>query len=662
MPDGWPHNRSPFHAGEQQVQERQGVRAEMEAFARKVVRDRMPEQHRAFYAQLPYVLLGTVDARGRPWASLVPGRPGFLASRDVTTLEVAASPLPGDPLNGTLKPGAAVGVLGIKLETRRRNRLAGHIAGVRPDGFTIAVEQAFGNCPQYIQARTVEVAPAAKPVVVRGDSFDARTQALIAGADTLFIATAAADGADVSHRGGKPGFVRVEDERTFVFPDFAGNNHFNTVGNLVLEPRAGFLFVDFDRGDLVQLSGTTEIVWDGDEVCAFAGAERLIRFHVDEAVRLEGALPLRFAGDEASPMLVHTGSWQQAAETLAAERQRDTYLPYEVSGVARESEDIVSLVLRRADGRAVASHEPGQFLPIRLDIDGEPVTRTYTVSDAPNGETFRLSIKREGLVSSFLHEHAAPGFRLEAMAPRGVFTLDATSDRPVVLLSAGVGVTPMLAMLNRIVAEGRRTRYFRRTFFIHGARNGGTHAFGAHVRALSESHDSVTAHIRYSRPTADDRLGESHDSEGHVDLALIQRLLPLDDYDFYLCGPAPFMAALNDGLLGLGVRPERIHSEAFGPAAVPAPAQVVQRDPVAVSFADSGVEATWTPAAGTLLDLAESAGLEPAFSCRSGVCGTCATRLTSGAVDYPAPPLAPHGDDEVLLCQATPHGGVALDL
>ena len=699
MSDGWPHADPLFHEGELAVQERVGVRDKIGPFARRVVQDHMPDQHRAFYAKLPFVLIGSVDDEGRPWASLVAGHPGFMDTSDPRTLRIDAAPLAGDPLNETLNPDAPIGLLGIEPMTRRRNRMTGKIAAVRQDDFDIAVTQAFGNCPQYIQTRAINILPEidnpqAEHTLHRGDRFDEPTRRLIEQADTLFIATAYADdpdalsqGADVSHRGGKPGFVRVDNDRTFVFPDFSGNYHFNTIGNITLNPKAGFLFVDFETRDIVYMTGTAEIVWDGEEVNAFAGAERLIRFDLDEVIRVEESLPLQFDFDTYSPMLDHTGNWDHTAETIAAEKERNTYIPYEICDVRPESDVITSFHLRRADGKAPASHEPGQFLPIRLTIpsEDEPALRTYTLSDSPNGETYRLSIKKEGgqaLVSNYLHDNATKGFRLEAMAPRGKFVLDQSSERPVVLISGGVGITPMMAMANFIIAEGKRTREFRPTYFIHGAQNGRLHAFGDHLRQLAAEHETLTIHIRFSDPADSDRLGRTHDSEGYVDIDLLKTLLPFDDYDFYLCGPGPFMQSLYDGLTGIGVRDERIHYESFGPATVlkhnakptrvPAAGETVD-GPVAVTFADSDIAATWSPDSGTLLELAEAAGLNPNYACRSGVCGTCATRIRCGSVDYVEEPSAPHGDDEVLICCATPRSesgetscgedqGVVLDL
>jgi len=239
-----------------------------------------------------------------------------------------------------------------------------------------------------------------------------------------------------------------------------------------------------------------------------------------------------------------------------------------------------------------------------------------------------------------------------------------------VLISGGVGITPMIAMLNSIVREGERTRHRRRTTFIHGARNGRAHAFGNHLRDLAARHDNITAHVRYSHPDEMDELGENHDSEGFVDVDLLKSLLPLDDYEYYLCGPPPFMQSLYDGLIGLGVAGERIHYESFGPATVlrrdPDPSDLEDGDeggvdPISVTFAASGIEAAWTPDKGTLLELAETQGLAPAFACRSGICGTCATRIKCGSVDYVEDPSASRSDDEVLICCATPRAAAGAD-
>jgi predicted pyridoxine 5'-phosphate oxidase superfamily flavin-nucleotide-binding protein len=315
--DGWGHEASPFHAGELDVQRRVGVAGKMASHGRRAIRSFMPEQHRTFFAQLPFLVAGTVDAAGQPWASMLTGAPGFVASPDDTTLTVGADPQPGDPFAAGLTPDAPIGLLGIELPTRRRNRANGFIRSTGPNGFTVRVLQSFGNCPKYIQTRTAE--PAAPSIAAPriGRELDAADRALLSMADTFFIATAhlgedagIAGGVDVSHRGGKPGFVRVEGNRLTI-PDFTGNFYFNTLGNLAVEPRAGLLFPDFATGDLLQLAVTGEIIWDGPEVAEFQGAERLMRFTVTQVIRRPGALPFRWSTPDYSPALERTGVWNQ---------------------------------------------------------------------------------------------------------------------------------------------------------------------------------------------------------------------------------------------------------------------------------------------------------------------------------------------------------------
>lgn len=308
---------SPWHAGERQLQQRAGVAERMEAFGRKVIRDQLPEQHRDFYRQLPFVLLGSVDAESRPWASILEGAPGFAHSPEPRLLRLDSLLQAGDPAAAALEAGAAVGLLGIELHTRRRNRLNGQIQRIDPQGLTIAVEQSFGNCPKYIQLRQFELArgepEAALPAAERLDGLDQAARALIAGADTCFVASyiEQADGhraVDLSHRGGQAGFVRVEGD-CLTLPDFAGNLHFNTLGNLLLNPRAGLLFIDFSSGELLQLSGRTRLLLEGPEIQAFQGAERLWQLRVERLVRRPAALALRWQFQGYSPHSLQTGSW-----------------------------------------------------------------------------------------------------------------------------------------------------------------------------------------------------------------------------------------------------------------------------------------------------------------------------------------------------------------
>jgi hypothetical protein len=663
---------SPWHAGEKQLQERVGVAERMEAFGRKVIRDQMPDQHRDFYRQLPFMLFAAVDAEGRPWASILEGVPGFAHSPEPRLLQLDSRPQAGDPAAAALSVGAAIGMLGIELHTRRRNRLNGHIRQIDERGLSVAVEQAFGNCPQYIQLRQFEFSRSPSAVVPSPaeqlNGLDDAARELIASADTCFVASYVEhpDGSrsvDISHRGGQAGFVRVEGD-CLTLPDFAGNLHFNTLGNLLLNPRAGLLFIDFASGELLQLSGRTELILDGPEITTFQGAERLLQLQVERLVRRPAALTLRWQFQSYSPNSLLTGNWTEAAARQAAEALREQWRPLRVTRLVEESASIRSLYLQPADGAGLPLFQAGQHLPLRLRIDGQTLIRTYSLSSAPSDGFLRISVKREGLASTYLHEQIGVGSLLEARAPQGGFTLDAEQRRPLVLLAAGVGVTPLLAMLRETLYQNLRLRRTRRVWFIQSARNLAELAFSKElVELLQRGGEPIHALRLLSQPEAEAREGEDFELSGRIDIALLKTLLPFDDFDFYLCGPSGFTQSLYDELRALNIDDVRIHAETFGPSSLrrqpdqgshtlaQAPAAT---GPVPVLFQHSAKEARWTPDSGSLLQLAESRGLTPEFSCRGGSCGTCATRLLSGQVHYPIPPAESPTADTVLICCAVP--------
>ncbi len=679
---------SPWHAGESRLQQRLGVAERMAVFGRKVIRDYLPDQHRAFYGQLPFLLVGVVDADGNPWATVLEGQPGFLSSTDAKALRIGALPGPGDPAGPALALGSTVGLLGLEPHTRRRNRLNGTVTAVDGKGFLVGVSQAFGNCPQYIQTRTLNFAhqPGQQTPVAaeHGKALDDAARATIASADTFFIASyvdIAADtidsvtgrGVDVSHRGGKPGFIRIDGD-VLTIPDFAGNLHFNTLGNLLLNPRAGLTFVDFTTGDLLQLTGSTELVLEGDEVAAFQGAERLWRLKVEKFVRRRGALALRGTFGEYSPNSLLTGTWAEANGRQAAAALKRAWRPFRVARIVRESTSIVSFHLEPADGAGLPAYQAGQHLPIRLRRDAsEPaLIRTYTLSAAPSDGDFRISVKRDGAVSSYLHDQVAVGDLLEARAPEGGFVVDAAEHRPLVLISAGVGSTPMLAMLRHVVYEGLRTRRLRQTWFLHSARTAAERPFDTELAALIKLGNGAIQVVRaLSQPEGSATQGVNYDYRGRLSTDLLQAVLPFGDFDFYLCGPGAFTQDLYDGLRALRVPDDRIHAEAFGPSTLersqdPGQAALLpalappSTEPVHVVFAKSGKEARWLPGSGTLLELAEARGLTPEFSCRGGTCGTCRTAVLSGEVTYKTPPTAPVGAAESLICCAVPAAGQGL--
>lgn len=302
---------SPWHTGERQLQASAGAAERMAVIGPKVIRDHLPEQHRGFYPLLPYLLLGGVDEHGIPWATMLEGAPGFAHSPDSQTLQIDSLPAAGDPARSALHSGAAVGLLGIDLETRRRNRMNGNVAARGHDSFSVEVTQTFGNCPKYIQLRPVD-AIARKPgtLAQRTDRLDDAARSLIRNADTFFVASyAEVDGeraVDVSHRGGNRGFVRVEGD-VLTIPDFAGNLFFNTLGNLQLNPVAGLVFIDFESGDVLHLAGRTALILDGPQVAAFEGAQRVWTLSVEHVVWRPAALALRWRFDGFSPYSLAMG-------------------------------------------------------------------------------------------------------------------------------------------------------------------------------------------------------------------------------------------------------------------------------------------------------------------------------------------------------------------
>ncbi len=695
---------SPFHQGEQAAQSRLGVREKMERFGRQVIRDFMPEQHREFYNQLPFVFVGHADNDGWPWASILFNDPGFMYSSDDRILTINTVPVVGDPLADAIKKGARLGLLGIELTTRRRNRLAAHVTEHSKNGFQLHVDQAFGNCPQYIQTRELEMLDPnllPTPSIEHIHAFDEQAKTLIANSDTFFVAsyvdnhnpdsTLASEGADVSHRGGKPGFIRVDNDKTLTIPDYSGNFHFNTFGNFIENSKAGLLFVDFENGHLLTLTGTVEILWDSPETKYFEGAERLWTFRINHGRWIRHGLPLRWTLDQFSPSTLLTDTWEAAkkrqqanphnreehkseehkSEEHKSEEAKSKWLPYVVTKMIKESSVITSFYLE-AHEHQQPTFKPGQFLTVKADIKGQKQIRTYTLSSAPTDPHYRISVKREtstdnnvpdGIFSNYLHDNLNIGDTLYAKAPCGDFTFDTTEKRPAVLLAGGVGITPMVSMVRHALKEGMRTHFTRDITFIGAAKNKEQRSFFEELNTISESSGGkIRAFWSLGKIDKHLKHGEDFHHHGRISKALLQAILPLDDYDVYLCGPTSFMQATYELLRGLGISDARIYAEEFGSASLKRNADNATRlfsplpaaTEAIIEFTDSNVEQAWSKEDGSLLDFAEAHGLTPEFGCRSGQCGACKTKLVSGKVAYQTEHTSSINDDEVLLCCAVP--------
>ena len=344
-----------------------------------------------------------------------------------------------------------------------------------------------------------------------------------------------------------------------------------------------------------------------------------------------------------------------------------------VSKKARESDSVFSLELVPTDGKPLAIALPGQFVVVRLHPQQKdpPLLRSYSLSGPPSAECYRLGIKKEshGAASDYLATQVRVDDILEVSAPRGSFVLH-PGGRPIVLISAGIGVTPVLAMLHALAAGPSAGQ----VWWIHGARNGSEHPFAEEARRLIRSLPHCRSCVLYSQPRPEDEPGVHFDAPGHLKVALLERLGVGRDADFYLCGPSAFMQEFIAGLASWGVARDRVFTEIFGPGESNAPGQlqVSRHSPhpptglpgsgPRVSFARSGLEVSWDPAFKSLLELAEACDVAVRWACRTGVCHNCETALIAGAVRYSPQPLEPPAEGNLLTCCSNPQGDVILDL
>jgi ferredoxin-NADP reductase/MOSC domain-containing protein YiiM len=451
---------------------------------------------------------------------------------------------------------------------------------------------------------------------------------------------------------------------------------------VVAHHRPGFYFRVIEEGE----------VEAGDEIVkVLAGPEQMTVAEIDALLYLPGRD--RSGLERALRIPALSAGWRSSFETLLQqERGGDGttgktalapaagpapawagFRPLRVVDKRLEGSVVTSLTLEASDGRPLIAAAPGQFIVLRLKPAPEKpaLLRSYSLSGEPSDESWRLGVKREpnGAAGAYIGDRLKVGDVIDASAPRGAFTLT-QGDGPLVLLSAGIGLTPVLAMLHALAA-GKSPRDI---WWVHGARNGAEHAFAAEARALLKSLPRGHSHIRYSAPDPQDRPGVDFDGPGRVDLRVLQELGAPREADFYLCGPGAFMSALTADLMSWGVAAERLHSENFGSspsltpgvvAAPPRPPHLPDRaagsGPM-VSFARSNLALRWDSAFQSLLELAEACDVPVRWACRTGVCHNCQTGLIEGAVDYFIEPLTPPADGDLLICCSRPRADIALDL
>jgi ferredoxin-NADP reductase/MOSC domain-containing protein YiiM len=451
---------------------------------------------------------------------------------------------------------------------------------------------------------------------------------------------------------------------------------------LVAHHRPGFYLRVLEEGE----------VGAGDEFVKVAeGPERFTVADIDALLYLPGHRPDQLQRALRIPAL--SQGWKGSFEALAAQDGGNNpasgnrglspaagqppawpgFRPLRVARVARESAGVTSLTLESEDGSALPPALPGQFLVLRLQpaANMPVILRNYSMSGAPGAGTYRVSVKQEpdGQGSTFLSTQVKRGDVLEVSAPRGSFTLQ-PGEGPVVLLSAGIGATPVLAMLHALAAS----RSAREVWWLYGARNAAEHPFAREVRDLAAALPNFRKFVAYSGPAPKDRLGEDYDAPGRLSLTVLQQLGVPSRADFYLCGPPAFLRSFTQDLTNWGVASGRLHQEVFGPeesvtpgiSKAPArpphsPARVPGPGPM-VSFARSGLDVPWSPAYQSLLEFAEACDVPVKWSCRTGVCHTCECALIGGSVRYDPEPLDAPADGNVLICCSRPETPVELDL
>jgi ferredoxin-NADP reductase/MOSC domain-containing protein YiiM/ferredoxin len=446
---------------------------------------------------------------------------------------------------------------------------------------------------------------------------------------------------------------------------------------LVSHHRPGFYFRVLEEGE----------VQAGDEIIKLAsGPEGMPVAEVDALLYLPGhtrqqllralRIPALSPGWQASFQALLDGGPGSGNAGLAVTSPPPAWPGFRqltVTAITPEADSVISIRLEDSKGAPLPAPRPGQYLTVRLEPDDQQrsVLRNYSLSGPPDAGYYRITVKREpdGVASGYLHTRLAVGDQLDIAAPRGTFMLDRT-HAPVLLISAGIGATPVLAMLQALAEEHSD----RDIWWLHGARSGREQSFAAEVRALVASLPNVHTHICFSRPGPDDTEGRDFDIVGRLTGSVLAQLDPPHDADAYLCGPTPFMDEVSAGLAALGIDASRIHTEPFGPAPPITPGIATAPAPTphppegqpgtgpTIEFARSNLAIPWSSDYASLLELAEACDVPVRWSCRTGVCHTCETTMIAGEVGYSPDPVEPPADGSALICCSQPRDDVVLDL
>lgn len=556
------HNK--LHDGEIALQKLTKVDPEIYDMVGRFFRPYLPDQHRLFYRNQPFLAFGSIDSDDRPWASIVVGKPGFATSPLPSLLQINTNIIPGDPLKLAIKNGSYIGIVGVELPTRRRNRVNGKIIEVVPaqqdiaDNFLIKVDLSFGNCPKYIQTRSITIdeqklsslSHIAPPIV--SNSMNEEQMSLVRQSDTFFVAssyvpndTDPSSGVDVSHRGGKPGFAVVLDGTTIKWPDYVGNFIFNTLGNIHKNPKCGLVFPNFETGDVLQMTGEAFILFDDKSL---PGAQRMVQFNIKEVRHTKAALPFKSQFLEYSPYSpeVEFGPGVNPVTGVKG-------YTLQCSHIRQETPDTKTYQL--SGGIALTNNQvPGQYATFDIEINGQTYVRTWTISSAGSKSDYAIEItvkrKKGGIVSNWLFDNFTLGSEIKLTGIGGDFTLTnaLANKQKLLMIAAGTGITPFMSMLQGIFAQ-QPTHDFKKLdiVLLYSNRTIEESIFLTELMTMTAVSEG---HVKLLGVTTQEEVDWL--LHGRINKKMIIEHVPdLLDRRVALCGPEEFMKHVLDQLTEL---------------------------------------------------------------------------------------------------------------
>jgi len=598
---------NPYHEGELNVQRRANEVAIAQINAAAIDKTILAGALR-FIEQQPMVIVGSVDQQGRVWSSILTGKPGFTRALNDQTLEInltQPTTAEDDPLWRNLLHNQSVGLLVIELGSRRRIRINGRVRKNTNKYLIIEVERAYPNCPKYIQRRDWKRLDTGEPndsvTCEYGKKLGQIQRALIEKADTFFVTSAHPEhGIDASHRGGQPGFVQIINNQQLRIPDFAGNSMFNTLGNFTSYPYAGLIFIDFETGQILQLTGQPEILWQLDDPQNETGGTHRY-WQLDITCWRQSTLPHRFVWEflDASPYIPeHRKTQTKNSISLTVKR------------IQQETDRVKSFCLRASDNRELPAFQAGAHIQVHLKLlDGSITKRHYSLLNSPaDRKTYEIAVLKEpdGRGGSlYMHEQIHQGDVLQVSIPKNEFTMTTKSEHNI-LIAGGIGITPIVSMLHKLTADNKSCElHYSASTFSDLA-----------LRQRVEQLAGDRAHF-YATKEPDGR---------RMDIDKIMAT-PRPGVQVYVCGPRGLINAVRNSADLLGWPSAQIHFESFHSQPLPGDR------PIRVKLVRSNKVLT-VPAERTILDTLLEAGISVPHTCKRGECTMCTTQVVSGVPDH----------------------------